>query len=78
MWENTSSFASSHENAPLQMQVTMLDYNDFLGRIGIGRIYRGTMNLNEMVSVTTRDGEVKKMRIQKLFGAYNVTCGEFS
>ena len=56
------------ENAPLQMQVTMLDYNDFLGRIGIGRIYRGTMNLNEMVSVTTRDGEVKKMRIQKLFG----------
>ncbi|NQF13933.1 MULTISPECIES: translational GTPase TypA [Brevibacillus] len=56
------------ESAPLQMQVTMLDYNDFLGRIGIGRIYRGTMNLNEMVSVTTRDGEVKKARIQKLFG----------
>ncbi|MED1643568.1 translational GTPase TypA [Brevibacillus agri] len=56
------------ENAPLQMQVTMLDYNDFLGRIGIGRIYRGTMNVNEMVSVTTRNGEVKKARIQKLFG----------
>ncbi|MGZ0050031.1 translational GTPase TypA [Brevibacillus gelatini] len=56
------------ENAPLQMQVTMLDYNDFLGRIGIGRIYRGTMNVNEMVSVTTRSGEVKKARIQKLFG----------
>ncbi|MBY0088557.1 translational GTPase TypA [Brevibacillus brevis] len=56
------------ESAPLQMQVTMLDYNDFLGRIGIGRIYRGTMNLNEMVSVTTREGEVKKARIQKLFG----------
>lgn len=56
------------ENAPLQMQVTMLDYNDFLGRIGIGRIYRGTMNVNDMVSVTTREGVVKKMRIQKLFG----------
>lgn len=56
------------ESAPLQMQVTMLDYNYFLGRIGIGRIYRGTMNLNEMVSVTTREGEVKKARIQKLFG----------
>ncbi|KZE47458.1 GTP-binding protein TypA [Brevibacillus parabrevis] len=56
------------EAAPLQMQVTMLDYNDFLGRIGIGRIYRGTMNVNEMVSVTTREGEVKKARIQKLFG----------
>ncbi len=56
------------ENAPLQMQVTMLDYNDFLGRIGIGRIYRGTMNVNDMVSVTTREGVLKKMRIQKLFG----------
>lgn len=56
------------ETAPLQMQVTMLDYNDFLGRIGIGRIYRGTMNVNDMVSVTKRDGSVKKMRIQKLFG----------
>ncbi|MFF0825513.1 translational GTPase TypA [Brevibacillus sp. NPDC003359] len=56
------------ESAPLQMQVTMLDYNDFLGRIGIGRIYRGTMNLNDMVSVTTREGNVKKARIQKLFG----------
>ncbi|MFS0558607.1 translational GTPase TypA [Brevibacillus sp. 179-C9.3 HS] len=56
------------ESAPLQMQVTMLDYNDFLGRIGIGRIYRGTMNVNDMVSVTTREGEVKKARIQKLFG----------
>lgn len=56
------------ETAPLQMQVTMLDYNDFLGRIGIGRIYRGTMNVNEMVSVTKRDGSVSKVRIQKLFG----------
>ncbi|WDV93532.1 translational GTPase TypA [Brevibacillus parabrevis] len=59
---------NADEAAPLQMQVTMLDYNDFLGRIGIGRIYRGTMNVNEMVSVTTREGEVKKARIQKLFG----------
>jgi len=56
------------EAAPLQMQVTMLDYNDFLGRIGIGRIYQGTMNVNEMVSVTKRDGSVKKVRIQTLFG----------
>lgn len=56
------------ESAPLQMQVTMLDYNDFLGRIGIGRIYRGTVHVNDMVTVTKRDGSVKKMRIQKLFG----------
>jgi len=56
------------EEAPLQLQVTMLDYNDFLGRIGIGRIYRGTVNVNDQVSVVKRDGSVKKMRIQKLFG----------
>jgi GTP-binding protein len=56
------------EESPLQMQVTMLDYNDFLGRIGIGRIYRGTINVNDMVSVVKRDGSVKRMRVQKLFG----------
>ncbi|MFY0545225.1 translational GTPase TypA [Brevibacillus sp. H7] len=56
------------EEAPLQMQVTMLDYNDFLGRIGIGRIYRGTINVNDMVSLVKRDGSVKRMRVQKLFG----------
>jgi len=56
------------EEAPLQMQVTMLDYNDFLGRIGIGRIYRGTIQVNDMVSLVKRDGSVKRMRVQKLFG----------
>lgn len=56
------------EESPLQMQVTMLDYNDFLGRIGIGRIYRGTINVNDMVAVVKRDGSVKRMRVQKLFG----------
>ncbi|WP_139490001.1 translational GTPase TypA [Brevibacillus dissolubilis] len=54
--------------APLQMQVTMLDYNDFLGRIGIGRIYHGEINVNDMVAVCKRDGSVKKLRVQKLFG----------
>ena len=56
------------EASPLQMQVTMLDYNDFLGRIGIGRIYRGTINVNDMVAVVKRDGSIKRMRVQKLFG----------
>ncbi|MET3288106.1 UNVERIFIED_CONTAM: GTP-binding protein [Brevibacillus sp. OAP136] len=54
--------------APLQMQVTILDYNDFLGRIGIGRIYRGVINVNDQVAVMKRDGSVKRMRVQKLFG----------
>ncbi|WP_426984009.1 translational GTPase TypA [Brevibacillus borstelensis] len=58
--------ANSEE--PLQMQVTMLDYNDFLGRIGIGRIYRGVLNVNDTVALVKRDGSVKRMRVQKLFG----------
>jgi GTP-binding protein len=56
------------EEQPLQMQVTLLDYNDFLGRIGIGRIFRGKIDVNEQVAVVKRDGTVKKMRVQKLFG----------
>lgn len=56
------------ETQPLQMQVTMLDYNEFLGRIGIGRIYRGVINVNDQVALVKRDGSVKKMRVQKLFG----------
>lgn len=54
-------------NGPLQWQVTMLDYNDYLGRIGVGRIARGAMRQGETVSVIQRDGTVVQRRIQKLF-----------
>ncbi|WP_232698340.1 translational GTPase TypA [Brevibacillus daliensis] len=56
------------ETKPLQFQVTMLDYNEFLGRIGIGLVYNGVVNVNDQIAVVKRDGSVKKMRIQKLFG----------
>jgi GTP-binding protein len=54
--------------APLQWQVTMLDYNEFLGRIGIGRVARGTVELGQPVAVVKRDGSVQRARITKLFG----------
>lgn len=54
--------------APLQFQVTMLDYNDYLGRIGIGRITRGTIRKGDNIAHMTRDGSVKQVRINKLFG----------
>jgi GTP-binding protein len=54
--------------APLQWQVTMLDYNEFLGRIGIGRVARGTVELGQTVAVVKRDGSVQRARITKLFG----------
>lgn len=52
----------------LQFQPALLDYNDFVGRIGIGRIKSGKIKVNEMVSCVRLDGSIKQFRIQKLFG----------
>ena len=54
-------------DGPLQFQGTLLDYNDYVGRIAIGRVARGKIKLNEMVSCMRRDGSIKQFRIQKLF-----------
>ena len=55
-------------DAPLQFQPALLDYNDYVGRIGIGRIKSGTIKENEMVSCVRLDGSIKQFRIGKLFG----------
>ena len=55
-------------DAPLKFQPALLDYNDYVGRIGIGRIKAGTIKENEMVSCVRLDGSIKQFRIQKLFG----------
>lgn len=55
-------------NAPLQLQPALLDYTDFVGRIGIGRITRGTIHSGEVVSCCRLDGSIKSFRIQKLYG----------
>ena len=52
----------------LQFQPALLDYNDYVGRIGIGRIKSGKIKVNEMVSCVRLDGSIKQFRIQKLFG----------
>ena len=55
-------------NDGFQFQPALLDYNDFVGRIGIGRVKRGTVKLNEMVSCVRLDGSIKQFRIQKMYG----------
>ena len=55
-------------DAPLQFQPALLDYNDYVGRIGIGLVKAGTIKENEMVSCVRLDGTIKQFRIQKLFG----------
>ena len=52
----------------LQFQPAILDYNDFVGRIGIGRVTRGVIKTGEIVSCCRLDGSIKQFRIQKLFG----------
>ena len=55
-------------NAPLQFQPALLDYNDFVGRIGIGRVHNGVMKTGQMVTCMRLDGTTKQFRIQKIFG----------
>jgi len=57
-----------NRDEPLQMQVALLDYNDYIGRIGIGRIFRGTMRTGEQVALMKLDGSVKHFRVTKMFG----------
>ncbi len=59
---------SMDKDSPLQLQPALLDYTDFVGRIGIGRITRGTIHANEVVSCCRLDGSIKSFRVQKLFG----------
>ena len=55
---------------PLQFQPALLDYNEFVGRIGIGRVHNGKIKTGEMVTCCRLDGTTKQFRIQKLFGYY--------
>src|SRR5699024_407155 len=57
-----------NKEEPLQFQVTLLDYNEFVGRVGIGRIFRGNMHVGQHVVVMKKDGTKKTFRIRKLFG----------
>jgi GTP-binding protein len=53
---------------PLQFLVTLLDFNEYLGRIAIGRVNRGTIRQGQPIAVLTREGQQKQARIEKLFG----------
>lgn len=55
------------ENAPLQMLVSSIDYSQYMGRLGIGKITAGTLNVNKEISVCMRDGSMVPARITKVF-----------
>ena len=52
----------------LQFQPALLDYNEFVGRIGIGLVKRGEIKLNQMVSCVRMDGSIKQFRVAKIYG----------
>ena len=61
-----------NSDEPLQFQVSLLDYNDYVGRIGIGRVFRGTIKVGDQVALIKLDGSVKKFRVTKLFGFFGL------
>ncbi|EKB53439.1 MULTISPECIES: translational GTPase TypA [Facklamia] len=67
-----------NSDEPLQCQVTMLDYNEFVGRIGIGRVFRGKMKVGDSVTVMKVDGSKKNFRITKLYGFLGLNRVEIS
>ena len=61
-----------NSDEPLQFQVSLLDYNDYVGRIGIGRIFRGTIKVGDSVTLSKLDGTTKNFRVTKLFGFFGL------
>ncbi|RBP95082.1 GTP-binding protein [Cytobacillus firmus] len=57
---------------PLQFQIALLDYNDYVGRIGIGRVFRGTIKVGQQVALMKLDGSVKQFRVTKIFGFFGL------
>ena len=54
-------------NFPLQMQVSTLAYDDYIGRLGIGRVFQGTLKANQEVAYCRADGKIVNARIGKIF-----------
>lgn len=61
-----------NSDEPLQFQVSLLDYNEYVGRIGIGRVFRGKIAVGDQVALMKLDGSVKKFRVTKLFGFFGL------
>lgn len=66
--ENNIDDAESNAEAPLQMQISLLDYNEYVGRIGIGRVFNGRIKSGSTVELARNDGTSKTFRVTKLFG----------
>jgi GTP-binding protein len=57
-----------NSDGPLQMQISALDYNSYVGVIGVGRITRGTLSPNSQIVVVNSEGSVRKGRVLQVMG----------
>ncbi len=64
---NTVPEPAGSKDEPLQLLVTSIDYSDYTGRIGIGRIERGTIKASDQVALCKSDGSIKNIKIGKLY-----------
>ena len=64
--ETTEPF-KGNKNDPLQFQISQLDYDDYIGRLGIGRINKGTIKTGSQVTIVKNNGNIEKTKITKLF-----------
>lgn len=68
----------------MQIQITSLDYNDYVGRIGIGKVYRGILKISDKLSIIKRNGTIHPISIKQLFifeglnraAVEEVACGD--
>ncbi|WP_028125052.1 translational GTPase TypA [Eremococcus coleocola] len=61
-----------NSDEPLQFQVSLLDYNDYVGRIGIGRVFRGKIKVGDSVTLVKIDGTHKNFRVTKMHGFFGL------
>ncbi|HRI01977.1 MAG TPA: translational GTPase TypA [Saprospiraceae bacterium] len=55
------------EQGSLQMMITSLDYSSYIGRIAVGRLLRGSIRINQPISLVKRDGSIAKSRVKELY-----------
>ena len=67
-----------NSDEPLQFQITMLDWDDYVGRIGVGRVYRGRVKVGDNITVMKRDGSTQNFRVTKLFGFFGLKRNEIT
>lgn len=67
-----------NSDQPLQFQVSLLDYNEYVGRIGIGRVFRGRIKVGDNVSLIKIDGSKKNFRVTKILGFFGLNRVEIN